>query len=189
MVWFAEPLEMHDLTLSEKSYGVDNVRVVYHSQNIVIGGAGFLLCRKIFRQIGYGIALALKICSCKGSSRCRLRIDTCCMVNKISVKPALFYLVNAEISGELIQYGGDHFDVCQLFRPNIRKQPFQLRIRHTEPLIQITKRRCKLAVGTSKLADYELSRLWIGILDIYGILQFTLISNIHIKITENQCAN
>ena len=46
---FAEPLEMNDLALSEESNGVNNVRVIYHSQNIVIGGAGFLLCCKIFR--------------------------------------------------------------------------------------------------------------------------------------------
>ena len=48
---------------------------------------------------------SLEICSSKGRTRCRLRIDTCCVVNKISVKPALFYLFNAEISGELIEYG------------------------------------------------------------------------------------
>ena len=49
MIWFAEPLEMNDLALSEESNGVNNVGVIYHSQNIVIGGAGFLLCCKIFR--------------------------------------------------------------------------------------------------------------------------------------------
>ena len=49
MVWFAEPLKMHDLTLPEESYGIDDVGIVYHSQNIVIGGAGLLFCSKIFR--------------------------------------------------------------------------------------------------------------------------------------------
>lgn len=46
---FAEPLKMHDLTLPEESYGIDDVGIVYHSQNIVIGGAGLLFCSKIFR--------------------------------------------------------------------------------------------------------------------------------------------
>lgn len=149
MVWFAEPLKMHDLTLSEKSYGINNIRVVYHSKNIVIGSAGFLLCRKIFRQIGDGVALALEICRSKGCSRSRLGIDARCVVNKVGVEPALFYLVNAEVSCELVKNGGDHFDVCQFFSPNIRKQTFQLRIRHTETLIKITKRCSQFPVGTS----------------------------------------
>ena len=49
MVWFAKPLKMHDLTLSEESYRVDNIGVVNHSKDIVIGGSCFLLCCKVLR--------------------------------------------------------------------------------------------------------------------------------------------
>lgn len=41
---FAEALEMDDLPFTQKTDGRDHVRVVHQTQNIVIGGAGFLLC-------------------------------------------------------------------------------------------------------------------------------------------------
>ena len=41
---FAKPLEMDDLPFTQKTDGRDHVRVVHQTQNIVIGGAGFLLC-------------------------------------------------------------------------------------------------------------------------------------------------
>ena len=40
----AEALEMDDLPFTQKTDGRDHVRVVHQTQNIVIGGAGFLLC-------------------------------------------------------------------------------------------------------------------------------------------------
>ena len=39
-----EALEMDDLPFTQKTDGRDHVRVVHQTQNIVIGGAGFLLC-------------------------------------------------------------------------------------------------------------------------------------------------
>ena len=41
---FAEPLEMNDLTLPEEADRIDDIRIVHHAENVVIGGAGFLFC-------------------------------------------------------------------------------------------------------------------------------------------------
>lgn len=41
---FAEALEVNDFPLSQVADGITYLRVSYHPQDIVIGGAGFLLC-------------------------------------------------------------------------------------------------------------------------------------------------
>lgn len=40
---FAEALEVNDFPLSQVADGITYLRVSYHPQDIVIGGAGFLL--------------------------------------------------------------------------------------------------------------------------------------------------
>ncbi len=41
----AEALEMHDLALTEELNDLVDVRIVAQPENIVVGCAGFLLCR------------------------------------------------------------------------------------------------------------------------------------------------
>ena len=46
---FAETLEMDDFPLSQKPDRVNNVRIIDHAQDVVIGSAGFLLCCDLVR--------------------------------------------------------------------------------------------------------------------------------------------
>jgi hypothetical protein len=39
----AEPLKMHNLPLPQELYNLIDIRVVGQAQNVVVGGAGFLL--------------------------------------------------------------------------------------------------------------------------------------------------
>jgi len=41
---FAEPLKMHNLPLPQELYNLVYIGVVGQAQNVVVGGAGFLLC-------------------------------------------------------------------------------------------------------------------------------------------------
>jgi hypothetical protein len=41
---FTEPLEMDDLPFPEEADGIAHIRLLYQAQDIVVGGAGFLLC-------------------------------------------------------------------------------------------------------------------------------------------------
>lgn len=45
----AEALEMHNLTRAQKANGIVDVRIVGKAENVVIGGAGFLLCCFLIR--------------------------------------------------------------------------------------------------------------------------------------------
>ena len=40
----SEALEVHDLALAQEADGRDHVRVVHEAQDVVVGGAGLLLC-------------------------------------------------------------------------------------------------------------------------------------------------
>ena len=41
---FTEPLEMDDLPFPEEADGIAHIRLLYQAQDIIVGGAGFLLC-------------------------------------------------------------------------------------------------------------------------------------------------
>ena len=47
---FSEPLEMDNLSCSEELNRLYDIRVIYKSQYIVIGGSRLLLCGKVLRQ-------------------------------------------------------------------------------------------------------------------------------------------
>lgn len=57
---FAETLEVHDLSCPQETDGINDVRILGNTQNIVVGGTGLLFRRQIFRQIRDGIALGLE---------------------------------------------------------------------------------------------------------------------------------
>lgn len=64
----AEPLEVYYLALSEEFHHIVHVGVVGEAENIVIGGAGFLLCRQVLHNVGDRVALALDIRGGKGNA-------------------------------------------------------------------------------------------------------------------------
>ena len=41
---FTESLEMNDLPFPEEADGIAHIRLLHQTQNVVVGGAGFLLC-------------------------------------------------------------------------------------------------------------------------------------------------
>ena len=68
---FTEALKVYDLPFAQEADGITYFRVFYHSENIIIGGAGFLFCCKIFKQICDGVTLWLKFTGIKGNAaRC-----------------------------------------------------------------------------------------------------------------------
>lgn len=64
----AKTLEVDYLSLTQELYGIAYVRIVSKTQDVVIGGTGFLFSRHILDQISYGIALGLEVCGSKRNS-------------------------------------------------------------------------------------------------------------------------
>ncbi len=54
---FTEPLEVDDLPLPQETDGIADIVVFNHAQDVVVGGAGFLLCCQIFKKICDRVAL------------------------------------------------------------------------------------------------------------------------------------
>ncbi len=67
----------------------------------------------------------------------------------------------------------------------IRQQSLDLGIGHRKPLVQVTQGCSKFSVRTAKLSNDDFSELWVGILDIDGILKFTAISLLYIRLIRN----
>ena len=65
---FTEALVVDDLPGSEELDGFTDIRILDQAQNVVVGGAGFLLRSHVFHQIGDGIALGLEFAGIEGNA-------------------------------------------------------------------------------------------------------------------------
>jgi len=102
MFCIAEALIVNYLALAQKANGILNIGVIAKTQDVVVGGACFLLGRQILVQIGDWVALDGKIRRRKGCARCRLGIYSRCVINKVGVKACLFDFIGGEVAGQLI---------------------------------------------------------------------------------------
>ena len=53
----AESLIMHYLAFAKEFYRIAHVGIVCQTQNVVVSGSRFLLCRKVLVKVGQNIAL------------------------------------------------------------------------------------------------------------------------------------
>ena len=115
----AEALEVYDLSFTQKLDRIVHIRVVREPQDVVIRCPGLLLCCKIFRKIGDGIALDRH-----GRGRPR-EARGCCgvyargVVDKIRIKAALPHLLFGERAGELVNDRANHFQMTQFLSTHI----------------------------------------------------------------------
>lgn len=112
---FAEALEVDDLPFTQEADDVVDVRIVGETKDVVVGEAGFLLCRQVLRQIGDDVAGDLHGRGRPGVAGGELRIDAGGVIHKISVEAGGFDLLFAQVAGELMDQGAHHFQVPQFF--------------------------------------------------------------------------
>ena len=86
MVCFAEALEVDDFPLAQELNHIVHIRIVTQPQNIVIGYAGLLLSRQIFRQVCDEIAFAGHTGGAVGESGGGGGVDTGGAVYEVGVK-------------------------------------------------------------------------------------------------------
>ena len=109
MVCFAEALEVDDFPLAQELNHIVHIRIVTQPQNIVIGYAGLLLSRQIFRQVCDEIAFAGHTGGAVGETGGGGRIDTGCAVHKVGVKAGVFDLLLCQVACKLVDNGANHF--------------------------------------------------------------------------------
>ena len=114
---FAESLIMYDLAFSQETDRVEDVRVVAHADDVIIGGAGFLFRSHVFGQVCDGIALRSKAKRIKREACRRLRIYSCRMIDEVGLETRFFNLFHRHIAGQLMHDGGDHLQMRQFLGP------------------------------------------------------------------------
>ncbi len=120
---FAESLKMNNFPFSQELYRITYIRIVSKPEDIVVGCTCLLLCCHVLSKVSYYIAFALKICRCKGNSRCCNRIYRSSVVYEIGVKAALFPFINlsflnlfyCQVSCKLVKYCRNHLNVSKFF--------------------------------------------------------------------------
>ena len=115
-VCFTKTLEVNHLAFPEELDGLAHVRFLDQAENVLIGGAGFLLCGQILCQVGDGVALHLEFTGVEGDT-CRCRGPYAYgVIHIVGGKAALFDFFHGEIAGQLMNDGADHLHVCKFFR-------------------------------------------------------------------------
>ena len=80
-------------------------------------------------------------------------------------------MLRRKVSGQLVDDGGDDFQVGQFFGTYIGKHRFPHIIGHGVSLGEIPHSRSHLPVRPAVLAHNKLSHLWVWLADIYRVLQ------------------
>lgn len=106
---FAEPLEVDDLTFSQETDGIADLRVFDYTEDIVVGGAGFLFCRQVLKQICDRISLGLEFTGIERHTACRLRPDTGGVVDIVGAEAGGLDLFRGQIPGQLVDDGCHDF--------------------------------------------------------------------------------
>lgn len=107
-VCFAEPLEMHDFPCAQEADRVADFLVMDEAKDIVIGGAGFLLCCHILCQIRNCIPLRLEDAGIKGSAARGLGPKGQRMVHVIFIESRFFDFIHRKVFRQLVNDGRNH---------------------------------------------------------------------------------
>lgn len=110
---FAEPLEVDYLPGPEKFDDVVDVRIVTQTEDVVVGDPCFLLCGKVFREVGDQIALHRHTGCAPGKAGGGSRVDTGGTVYEVRVKSSSLDLVFRQIPGQLVDDSANHLQMAQ----------------------------------------------------------------------------
>ncbi len=112
---FSEALVVDDLAGTQELDGFADIRLLNQTQDIVVGGTGFLLRSHIFVQIGDDIPLYLELTGIEGHAARRLGPDTDGMIHVVIGETAFFDLLHGKVTGQLVNDGGDYLEMPEFF--------------------------------------------------------------------------
>ena len=92
---FTEPLKVNDLSLTEETDRVTDLRILHKAEDIVVSGAGFLFGGHILVQVCDRIAFALELTGVEGDSACGLGPDTGRMIHIVGGEALFLQLFGA----------------------------------------------------------------------------------------------
>ena len=110
----AEPLVVHDLPLAQELDGFPYVGVVAEAEDVVVGDSRLLLGGQILVEIRKDVPLDPHVLHVEGHPRGGDGVDPRGVIHKVGGEGGVLDLLLGEIAGELVENGGDHFQMGKL---------------------------------------------------------------------------
>jgi len=112
----AETLEVVDLALAEEAQRVEDLGVVGHAHQVLVGRPRFLFGRQIFMKIGDGVARTRHIGGGKGHA-VGVRGEYAVVVQRVvPAKAGRVQIRQAGAAHALVDHSADHLPVREFFR-------------------------------------------------------------------------
>lgn len=147
----SEALEVNDFALAEEFNYLVYVGVIGHTENIVVGSAGFLFRSQIFRNVGDRVGFRLDISRRERYSCRRSGIYGIGVIYIISARTIFIEALCSLAVGKLSYDAAYYLKVRQLFRAYICQKSLSAVVGHCESLREVSQRSGQLAVGASIL--------------------------------------
>ena len=109
-----KPLVVNDLPLPQELDGLADVGVIAEAEDVVVGHAGLLLGGQILVQVGDDVPLHPHVLHVEGHPRGGDGVDPRGVIHKVGGEGGVLDLLLGEIAGELVENGGDHFQMGKL---------------------------------------------------------------------------
>lgn len=135
---FAKTLEVYDLPGTQETNRIYNVRVFYDTKNVIVSGAGFLLCSHIFHKVSNRIAFGLEFTGILWNTTGSLWPYGKGVVNIVRTEARGFDFLWSQVSGKLVYDGCNHLKMGNFFCRNIGKQSGYFTLRNGIALGKIT---------------------------------------------------
>ena len=111
----AEALIVHDLALAEIFYGISYVGIVAEAEDVVVGDSCLLLGGQILMEVGDDVPLDSHVLHVEGYPRGGDGIDPRGVIHEVGGEGGILDLLLRKVAGELVEDGGDHLQMGQLF--------------------------------------------------------------------------
>ena len=105
-----ESLIMHNFSFTQEADWISNFRhISNYPENVIVSASCFLLCCHILMKVGNRIAFGLEFTCIKWNATGSLWPYGNGMINLIWAKSRFFDFFHREITGKLVNHGGNHF--------------------------------------------------------------------------------
>lgn len=138
----AEALIVDDFALAQELNDVAHVGVIHEPQNVIVGHARLLLGGEVLVEVGNRVALDLQIRGGKRLARGGGGIGAHRVVHEVFIKAARLDLLGGEVTGQLMDDGGNHLRVPHLiivnsgYHSSVRRQVIlHLRRKRTKQIL------------------------------------------------------
>ena len=114
-----ESLEVNNLSFAQETDWIADFRILYKTEDIIVGCAGFLLGGHIFHKICDGVSFGLEFAGIKRNAAGCLGPESGSVVHIVFFKSGCHNFFRSDALGQLINDGADHLKMSQFVGPEM----------------------------------------------------------------------